>query len=829
MELAAGTVVERYTIERTLGAGGMAVVYLARHNQIGTLHAVKVLTTHSPGLTERLMQEGRVQGGLRHPNIVGVTDVVRLDGAPGLVLEYIRGPSLQRLLAQRRPTLGQIDSLARGILRGMATAHRQGLVHRDIKPANILLAVGDDGLVAKVADFGLGKLVHRNPGSGQTRTGATMGTPQYMAPEQIRDSASVDARADVFALGALLFELVSGASPFAGSDTMDTFERICAGRVPNLDELAPAIPTRMSQTIQAALQVDPDQRPADAQQMLLRWTGQADGLAAEPLSDHPSLWDEATLQAAEALAPSGRESLASGDNSGPAPTPPAPDMDTFALSLDGGPTSSVAPHDEQAPGDSLAAEASGLAGIKWALWSALGAMPIFSIALVAVLGSFEAVAGVGIWLYVMFSLAIVGAGVTGWLAAEWCTGRARSHVPWLFFPAALVTLGHGGTIVGAKAAMALLDPNDPQLAHAMARAAGVALTADLVGSALAMLLLLVTVDVAAVAVWYEVESGQVKWNRRRSKIVIYSLVTGSVLWVPTMLWLATGAVPFAVFLLLLGAGAANALVAFERTDLGIRVGEHRILVALGSGFSVLLAAKLVFLQNLSNQLVEAGADPSLQGLAAAERFAHILDAQAVVLVMLWGLAAAVLAIISLKGDSRPQLDRIHVRNNLIGAVLMLLPVGVTGIYADHLLADLTGEIVPTVVMKEGQRWLGVPMTDRSLMTHRLTSSASVTPLLKVWTVLDGLRDRQPEELPDGALVIDDAQSLMSGDAIIAVDGIRVTSVRDLVFTLEQCDCGMLQDCKLDGECIHPESPLTLTVDRDGRITDVMTQVAGTPP
>ncbi|MCA9491950.1 MAG: serine/threonine protein kinase, partial [Myxococcales bacterium] len=182
MDLAAGTVVDRYTVQSVLGEGGMAVVYLCRHNQLGTMHALKVLTMSSRTIRERLVQEGRVQALLRHPNVVAVTDIIMLNGAPGLVMEYIEGPSLHDLLGQGPLTFDQIDALAEGILHGVAHAHAQGMVHRDLKPANIMLALDGTTLVPKVTDFGLAKLVEGNDGRAATRTGSTMGTPHYMSP-----------------------------------------------------------------------------------------------------------------------------------------------------------------------------------------------------------------------------------------------------------------------------------------------------------------------------------------------------------------------------------------------------------------------------------------------------------------------------------------------------------------------------------------------------------------------------------------------------------------------------------------------------------------------
>ncbi len=290
----------RYIIEGELGSGGMAVVYLARHRELGSVHAIKVLSLSSPQLRARLLQEGRLQASLRHPNILSVTDLVELNGQPALVLEYVEGPSLAQLLAARRLTLAQADQLGREILRGVSAAHRHGLIHRDLKPDNIMLSVADGVVTPKIADFGLAKLTEGDgPTSVRTRSGAAMGTPSFMAPEQIRDASTVDARADVFSLGAILYEMLSGRRAFDGDDTMEIFQRVSEGRCVPLREHVPDLPDRLLRAIDGALQPDRDRRFNDVEQMLVLWTGGAAGAPA-PLTQ-PSSWDAHTLTQIEQL------------------------------------------------------------------------------------------------------------------------------------------------------------------------------------------------------------------------------------------------------------------------------------------------------------------------------------------------------------------------------------------------------------------------------------------------------------------------------------------------------------------------------------------------
>jgi hypothetical protein len=275
VHLEPGTVVDRYTVESVLGTGGMAVVYRVRHVQLGSLHAMKVLEAPTRAIRARLLQEGRVQSTLAHPNVVAVTDVVEVGDDPALVMEYVRGPSLAGFLEKVRPTLDQADELARGVLAGVAAAHRFGLVHRDLKPANILLSLASGAPVPKIADFGLAKLLDGDrQGLAETRSGVRMGTPLYMAPEQVRDAKAVDARADLWATGVVLYELVTGRRPFQGGDVLEVFTAVCAGTYVPADELVDRLPERMSRAISAALTVDPARRVADCGELLALWTGE---------------------------------------------------------------------------------------------------------------------------------------------------------------------------------------------------------------------------------------------------------------------------------------------------------------------------------------------------------------------------------------------------------------------------------------------------------------------------------------------------------------------------------------------------------------------------
>ncbi len=277
----------RYEVEALLGEGGVAVVYRVRHTQLGSPHALKVLKLVHPHIRRRLLQEGRLQAHLRHPNIVNVTDVVNVGGSPGLVMEFVEGASLATLLADEKLSLRQADHLARGILEGVAAAHRAGLIHRDLKPANVLLALDHrHQLIPKITDFGLAKvLAPTGMSTTATAPGVTFGTPAYMAPEQIRDATNVDHRADIFSLGVLLYELVSGERCFPGDDVVDVLHRVARADHTPVDAHLPHLPPNIVEAIERALELDPDARWPDVDALLQCWHQD---------DDPDALWTEET-------------------------------------------------------------------------------------------------------------------------------------------------------------------------------------------------------------------------------------------------------------------------------------------------------------------------------------------------------------------------------------------------------------------------------------------------------------------------------------------------------------------------------------------------------
>ncbi len=259
-------IADRYQVVSLLGEGGMARVYRVRHNTLGGDHALKLLSFQHPRLQQRLLREGRIQAQLNHPNVVKVTDVLEHEGQTGLLMEYVPGITLDNLLNQRGMLFDEAIGLISQVLAGVTHAHDAGVLHRDLKPANVLLAPrpGSTGIVAKVTDFGIAKVLEPEAKKGMTRMGALMGTPGYMAPEQARDSASVDARADVFALGVIVYEIISGSPPYLAEDVETAIAMANEGDWPPLHEVVPDCPEGVSLAVQRALATDREDRFPDA-------------------------------------------------------------------------------------------------------------------------------------------------------------------------------------------------------------------------------------------------------------------------------------------------------------------------------------------------------------------------------------------------------------------------------------------------------------------------------------------------------------------------------------------------------------------------------------
>ena len=217
-------IVERFRVVRLLGAGGMGEVYQVEDSRLDRRLAIKVLSAElarDPHFLKRFREEGRAASALNHPNVCIIHEVGELeDGCPFIAMEFIEGEPLNAKLKSGTPSVGEIVDMGIQIADALDAAHAKGIVHRDIKPSNICV---DEGGRVKVLDFGLAKRMGEETGAlvqatslAETQTGTLMGTPFYMSPEQVL-GRPLDHRSDIFSFGALLYELITGRPPFAGT------------------------------------------------------------------------------------------------------------------------------------------------------------------------------------------------------------------------------------------------------------------------------------------------------------------------------------------------------------------------------------------------------------------------------------------------------------------------------------------------------------------------------------------------------------------------------------------------------------------------------------
>jgi serine/threonine protein kinase/Tfp pilus assembly protein PilF len=270
-QLSPGTNLGRYEIRSQLGAGGMGEVYLAQDTQLDRTVALKILPANVAADRQRMqrfIQEAKAASGLNHPNILTIHGIEQINSVLLIATEFIDGETLRQHMNVRRMKIAEALDISAQIASALAAAHTAGIIHRDIKPENIMLR--HDGIV-KVLDFGLAKLSERvDPAQEvdaeaatkvlvQTEPGVVMGTAAYMSPEQARGK-NVDARTDIFSLGAVIYEMLSGRAPFAGETAADIIGALIHKEPQPLSTLVPNIPVELQHTVSKALRKDRDER-----------------------------------------------------------------------------------------------------------------------------------------------------------------------------------------------------------------------------------------------------------------------------------------------------------------------------------------------------------------------------------------------------------------------------------------------------------------------------------------------------------------------------------------------------------------------------------------
>ena len=271
-----GTVIaDRYHLDSIVGEGGMARIWRAHDDVLDRTVAVKILFMREDRdlrkMVSRFMREARIAAAVRHPNVIDTLDFGTESDRPYLVMEYLEGESLDHRIS-RDPslTLSELIELTAGVLDGLAAVHEAGIVHRDLKPENIFLASSLDGVRAKVLDFGVSRDLDPRASRRSamtTQDGFLIGTPQYMSPEQARGLRDIDHQSDIYNVGAILYEALTGQLPFDDEAVGDLLVSIISGGPPPVVELNPAIGAPISEVVEKAMRVERADRYRSAQAM----------------------------------------------------------------------------------------------------------------------------------------------------------------------------------------------------------------------------------------------------------------------------------------------------------------------------------------------------------------------------------------------------------------------------------------------------------------------------------------------------------------------------------------------------------------------------------
>jgi Tol biopolymer transport system component len=262
-ELSSGTRLGPYVVESFLGAGGMGQVYRAMDDRLQRPVAIKLLPSQFSGDADRLRrfeQEARLAGSLSHPNVLGIFDVGTHEGSPFIVTEFLEGQTLRQRLRGHYLSAPRALEISRQITDGLGAAHARGIIHRDLKPSNVFLCASGP---VKILDFGVAKLLHRDPKTGEPTTGwtteAVPGTIGYLAPEQAH-GRRIDHRADIFAFGCVLFEMLSGRKAFPGATPAEILVATLSSDPPDLSDVTSDVPPALARVVRCCLSKEPDDR-----------------------------------------------------------------------------------------------------------------------------------------------------------------------------------------------------------------------------------------------------------------------------------------------------------------------------------------------------------------------------------------------------------------------------------------------------------------------------------------------------------------------------------------------------------------------------------------
>ncbi len=261
---------DKYRIERVLGTGGMGVVVAARHIELDERVAIKFLlpdTLDNPEVVARFAREARAAVRIKSEHVARIIDVGRLDsGAPYIIMEYLEGDDLATWLGRRGALpLSQALDFVLQACEAVAAAHALGIIHRDLKPANLFVVkLGHGRRHVKVLDFGISKVLAADASApSMTQTATMLGSPLYMPPEQMRSAKDVDTRSDIWALGVILHEFISGQPPFAGATMPEVMTQVLDARPPGLRTLVPSVPEALERVVLRCLEKDKTRRYAD--------------------------------------------------------------------------------------------------------------------------------------------------------------------------------------------------------------------------------------------------------------------------------------------------------------------------------------------------------------------------------------------------------------------------------------------------------------------------------------------------------------------------------------------------------------------------------------